>query len=295
MVQHVLNKITSFKQGGFFYGFSLPDYCKRKEVKRMIENDKQLGDILEKITADEARRKSRDRLAELARIRQETADIRRVLLYQNIIDSCHDEGIKQVDQVIQPWFSALTESGTYVRLLDWSKANQEDVYLSTPVRYYWPEKALERMRMSEGKSLLSKNTILAISRDEGNGTETAEVKAEPNDVWEAGFILSGGWCGEKGVYIWRQPMVGMCFARAMTISDYHIYLDLNEITDSFGDISSEVWVGFSEQVLNGSVWEEVNGSIRPNRRQVITHITAEKYRNQKYREAEEYLWTKGLR
>ncbi|OGM11785.1 hypothetical protein A2Z22_04415 [Candidatus Woesebacteria bacterium RBG_16_34_12] len=171
---------------------------------------------------------------------------------------------EKVVTVIQPWFDKLQTNGTYDQLLGWLETHGEyDLSVSSEIQYYWPDKAFQSFRGGEERPFdwLAKY-IVGKYRDYRRGIE--EHHPDINEKWKAFFKIENRKYVHQGLLISRWPVgrtgFGFAVGRAKRL-EIPVYVE--DISEAIPSIHPRVWIGFAEQIENGTAQEILESSLKP--------------------------------
>lgn len=232
----------------------------------MANNEREIDQLNQQLSAHISRREAR--ASQQERIRQQLEAIARdaVGRYEEAFEALLPQAEEKVSTVIQPWFQQLADSGTYDKLLDWVKGNEEedegdDISLSKSILYIWPNGAIRELRAGRKPFDSTASFIVKEHKDESVGIE--RHKRGDDEVWRANFLL-GYSDRHQGIYITRWPTIGAGYgfsvgrARSLEIPVDHL-----NVQASLRSISPEVWIGFAGQIESGQAWRFIQESLKP--------------------------------
>ncbi len=179
----------------------------------------------------------------------------------------------KIENTIQPFFNSLNDAGIFSNLQNyWEKKdkigfNRNDVQLSDSILYSWPRNALI------GKDHKMIAGIIVKNREERSPEEAFKAYTDYDEVWRAGFHIDD----KKGLHISRWPGNGGSFAFAVGMADgLEIKVDHNDVGRSMNSISPEVWIGFANQVEDGTAIRRIEESLKP----VVARVGDKSYRDE---------------
>ncbi len=189
--------------------------------------------------------------------------------------------LEKIESTIQPFFNSLIETGVFSNLLSWAKRdrigfNGNDVQLSNSILYSWPKKALA----NKDNKMIAEIIIESKSRSEEDAFRS---HTNFDEVWRAGFHIND----EKGLHISRWPGGGGSYAFAVGMArGLEIKVDHRDISLAMDLISPEVWIGFANQVEDGTAISKIEDSLKP--RVVKIPVSGSNYRADMMRLVEIY-------
>ncbi len=225
----------------------------------MQERDsRKLEKLKQNLAKDQRQQDRRNTQIESVRTQLEKIARESVAKYHQEVETIRPETELAIIQIIQPWFSNLTASGAYNRLLGWCKSHGNEIRLSDTISYYWPKNALEVVDKVANKPYADTAEFIVEQHK-----EESQIYAGADEIWHAGFCLHNyEWERSRGIKIWRQPAVGMGFGFAMVSKSYEIPISVQNIVTSMDQINPKVWIKFSQQIASGQIWEIIDQSMR---------------------------------
>lgn len=178
--------------------------------------------------------------------------------------------------MVQPWLDSLVQDGTYDQILELLRsADKSSASVSDSILYYWPDDAFQGIEHSERTREKpfqgTANYIVNNYEDSQQGIE--KHQAGVDEVWSARFNIGGGTLHGKshnGLYISQWPVIGSGFGFAVVRSlNLRIPVDIENIAATFPSVHPEVWMGFADQIENGTALQVLQESLIPKPIRVI--------------------------
>ena len=231
----------------------------------------QNRESLKKFLAEEAEKQNRLKQPK-EQVRQELENRARqaVEKYQQELEELTPLAKEKIGNIVQPWFNGLVQDGTYDQLLEWLRSHDgRDISVSDSILYYWPDKAFQGFEYSERlkEKPFEGNASFIVGRYEDYQQGIEKHQAGVDEVWSARFNIGGGVFhgkSHKGLYISQWPILGGGLGFAVNRSlNLRIPVDIENITAGIPLIHPEVWIGFADQVENGTALQVLQESLIP--------------------------------
>jgi len=265
----------------------------------------QNRESLKKFLAEEAEKQNRLKQPK-EQVRQELENRARqaVEKYQQELEELTPLAKEKIGNIVQPWFNGLVQDGTYDQLLEWLRSHDgKDISVSDSILYYWPDKAFRGFEYSERlkEKPFEGDASFIVKRYEDCQQGIEKHQAGVDEVWSAKFKIGGGVFNGKshtGLYISQWPVVGgsMAFAidRALSL---RIPVNIGNVATSIPSIHPEVWIGFADQIENGTALQLLQESLIPKLIRIVDVDSAEhaELERRSHARREEYLKARRAR
>ena len=228
----------------------------------MTEQNRQ---SLQKFLAQEAEKYDRlSQSQEEVRLELERRAREAIEKYQQEFEQLTPLAKERVENVIKPWFDSLAQDGTYNQLLEHLLKNNEirSVSVSDSILYYWPDKAFKGFYEDQRDRKKPFDWVAKYVVENYKDLQTGIEKHQDgvDEVWSAGFHIAK----RGGLYISQWPIIGGGYGFAVgRARQLEIQVNPKNISASIPSIHPEVWIGFADQIENGTALEVLQESLIP--------------------------------